>query len=194
MPTLTPITDGHKLGRTREDYTGKRFGFLVAVREAGRDQNKKIYWEFRCDCGATHIAQHASVVKYEGSSCGCQYRRAPGESAGHNRYILYRNEARKRGLPFELTEAQFLVLAKQSCHYCGVAPMQVHAPLNAKGRPNYHGEFVYNGIDRVDNDLGYFWENCVPCCGVCNEAKRGKPHSQFVAWLARIAGFRSGSQ
>jgi 5-methylcytosine-specific restriction endonuclease McrA len=27
------------------------------------------------------------------------------------------------------------------------------------------------GIDRIDNNKGYFWENCVPACKECNTSK-----------------------
>lgn len=36
---------------------------------------------------------------------------------------------------------------------------------------NGHGHYEYNGVDRLDNALGYTRENCVPACRPCNAAK-----------------------
>lgn len=46
-----------------------------------------------------------------------------------------------------------------------------------------HSEYVHNGVDRVDNALGYTPDNCVPCCSRCNYAKRAMPRGEFENWL-----------
>ena len=70
--------------------------------------------------------------------------------------------ANKRGYVFELSVDEVSLLCQQLCSYCGKEPSQV---LNSF--PN----FKYNGIDRVDNSLGYTDGNCVPCCKLCNRMK-----------------------
>jgi hypothetical protein len=40
--------------------------------------------------------------------------------------------------------------------------------------------FIYNGIDRVDNNKGYTIENCVPCCTAVNYAKLDMSYSDFI--------------
>lgn len=190
MKQLTPITDPENLGRTRRDYTGQRFGALVALGEAGRDGKSQIYWEFRCDCGNIRVDQVSSVAPHKRASCGCLYRQPLGVSAGRQRYRVYASTAKKSGRVFALSFEDFYALSQQPCHYCGALPSRQHAPLSVKGRPNYHGEFVYNGIDRLDNTVGYVVENCVPCCWDCNHAKGAKTYAEFVAWLDGIAAFR----
>ncbi len=44
----------------------------------------------------------------------------------------------------------------------------------------------YNGLDRVDNALGYTPTNVVACCGLCNWIKRDLSQAQFLAAVARI--------
>lgn len=39
--------------------------------------------------------------------------------------------------------------------------------------------FVYNGIDRVDNSVGYVLSNCVPCCSTCNRMKGTMSSEEF---------------
>jgi 5-methylcytosine-specific restriction endonuclease McrA len=46
-------------------------------------------------------------------------------------------------------------------------------------------EYTYSGIDRLDNAIGYEPPNCVPCCDICNLAKRDMSYGAFVAWMRR---------
>ena len=48
---------------------------------------------------------------------------------------------------------------------------------------------MYNGIDRKDNNLGYTPKNVVPCCSVCNFAKKNMPFDAFMAWIARLTEY-----
>jgi hypothetical protein len=66
------------------------------------------------------------------------------------------------------------------CHYCGVSPSMVRV------LPSGRGAFTYNGLDRVDNTLGYMLENVVPCCKTCNIAKGTMPYDDFMAWIGRL--------
>jgi hypothetical protein len=58
------------------DLTGQRFGSLVAVAPKYKEADMW-YWEFKCDCGSTHIARgntikHQAKLQKEGiPSCGC---------------------------------------------------------------------------------------------------------------------------
>src|SRR5262249_46953177 len=98
----------------------------------------------------------------------------------------YRKSARNRGHAWGLTGEDFDRLTSQDCFYCGQPPSRVQRPL----RGSYEGgDFVYNGIDRVDNKLGYTLENVVPCCKTCNYAKRDMPHDEFMAWIARLTEY-----
>lgn len=40
--------------------------------------------------------------------------------------------------------------------------------------------FIYQGIDRLDNQKGYEIENCIPCCYVCNKAKGNRNQKEFI--------------
>jgi hypothetical protein len=77
-------------------------------------------------------------------------------------YYNTKASANKRGYVFELSVDEVSLLCQQLCSYCGKEPSQVLSSF-----PN----FKYNGIDRVDNSLGYVEGNCVPCCKLCNRMK-----------------------
>jgi len=114
------------------------------------------------------------------------------EAAYGNLYQRIKGAAKKEGHLFELTKGQLIVLVKQNCHYCGIAPFVECYPTvmkggrNGKAALNYDRPCLYNGIDRKDSSQGYFLENCVTCCKWCNYAKRNQGLENFLAWAKRV--------
>ena len=47
-------------------------------------------------------------------------------------------------------------------------------------------EYKYNGIDRVDNKIGYELDNCVSCCIKCNKAKSYFGQDEFLNHIKKI--------
>ena len=86
----------------------------------------------------------------------------------------YKRSAIDRGIKFELSTDIFKKLIHSDCYYCGVKPKQI---VN---------EMLYNGIDRLDNNLGYKFDNCLACCKICNRAKSDISESEFSSYLIRI--------
>lgn len=74
----------------------------------------------------------------------------------------------KRHYTWDLTDEYAESLVVQPCHYCGVLD---HC----------------NGIDRVDNDIGYLVSNCVPCCTICNMAKHKQSYDTFINMCHRVS-------
>jgi hypothetical protein len=64
------------MGRKARDFTGQRFGRLTGVRNTGNKISRGFVWEWRCDCGATHLALGQNVAGGSTVSCGC-YRDNP---------------------------------------------------------------------------------------------------------------------
>ena len=61
------------------DLSGKHFGFLTVVSEAGKDSRGEIRWLCRCDCGNS-ITLNSSIIRTGNTkSCGC-YRREVARS------------------------------------------------------------------------------------------------------------------
>jgi len=103
-----------------------------------------------------------------------------GETAFNSLYAQYRVQASLRQHVFELTPDDFRALTKQPCYYCGVEPAQI------KRTPGSAGNYVYNGIDRRDNNLGYTVQNCVSACWMCNGAKSEKSEKEFLEWVVLL--------
>ena len=54
-----------------QDLTGRRFGRLTAVKDAGRNLDGRVIWECLCDCGKSRTTQANSLKKGLTRSCGC---------------------------------------------------------------------------------------------------------------------------
>jgi len=96
-------------------------------------------------------------------------------------YYKYQVNAKERGLGFALGREVFKALTKQNCHYCGAEPKQI---MSSNGRD--HGDYIYNGVDRVNNSKGYESDNVVACCGICNLMKRAMSAQEFIDHIEKI--------
>lgn len=84
-------------------------------------------------------------------------------------YSDYQANARKRGILFDLEFDVFCKLITKPCEYCDAL-----------------AEDEVNGIDRVNNEVGYVIENAVPCCGMCNKMKSDYTLEEFKSHVVRI--------
>jgi hypothetical protein len=82
----------------------------------------------------------------------------------------YKGTAVRKGREYALTDDQFIALVLADCTYCHASPNPI------------------NGIDRVDNTLGYTEGNVVTACRQCNVAKGTLPVDEFWAWAKRVRG------
>lgn len=164
-------------------YTGTRFGRLVIIKVFKKFAS--YYAETVCDCGTKKIVYLGNITQGRTKSCGCLNIEnicmpkpdrclQKGEASFNALYRKYSYKARKRKLDFSLTRQQFRTLITKDCFYCN------KQPSNILSRDTYNGDFIYNGIDRVNNTKGYTLENCVTCCFECNRAKGTLSYNQFI--------------
>jgi len=105
-------------------------------------------------------------------------------------YREYVNKAKTRSIDFNLSLEECYNLFKSDCTYCGLEPS------NKRTREN-GVEVKYQGIDRVDNSIGYERNNVVPCCKYCNSFKLDRTVEEFYEGVDRIYNLkvqRLGSQ
>lgn len=150
------------MGGTK-DITGIKFNYLLAIRKLDNAGKGKQVWEFRCDCGKLLSVIKYYVVSGSKRSCGCRRRKAENFAAINRVYGSYKRRSIKIDRAFTLTLAQFVELTQRDCSYCKVPPSQ-----QGKSRT---GVYLYNGLDRKNNEEGYTYENSIPCCFVCNSIK-----------------------
>lgn len=173
---------------TRDKYIGKVYGYVTVLEVTRRDSNNPHhYFVFgRCKCGTEREFRLSNLQRTHGHatvSCGCygkeqrrkanigntRQRHEAGANAQRTVFGRYVIQARKSGRTFDLTLDELVSIASQPCYYCGAPPSNVCTPGNA------HGSFIYSGIDRVDNSLGYSRLNCVAACKRCNGVKNAMP-------------------
>ena len=82
-----------------------------------------------------------------------------------------KKDASLRGIPFEIEDEQAMSLTDQECFYCGIPST----------------DELRNGIDRLDNTVGYTTDNCVSCCGVCNNMKHCLDARTFIERCSQIS-------
>ena len=183
--------------RYKIDLSGIRFGRLVVEGYSGRriQPNKKCgtsVWRCKCDCGNVAFASAKSLRGGNTQSCGClkkevalrclggSNRHGNGESAFNQLLGGYKLSAKNRGCEFSLSRDEFFSLTQQDCYYCGEIPLRTYRCT--KGT---NGSFKGNGVDRVDNSIGYISGNVVPCCEMCNRKKMDTSLEDFYDWINR---------
>jgi len=171
-----------------KNEVGNQYGRLTVLGWQGLDKFKSALWLCRCDCGNETIVRGNSLRQGDTRSCGClQKERAhetfslPSGVAAFNTLIrTMKRGARQRGYIWQLTKEQVRILTQQSCYYCGAQPIQQGTSSAC------NGAYLYNGLDRVNNERGYEINNVIPCCGICNYAKRTMTQDDFLAWISRV--------
>jgi hypothetical protein len=145
------------MGRKRLKLSGKRFGRLLVIREVGQNKHKAVLWECVCDCGNTIIAIGGNLRIGCTNSCGC----IKNETTG--------NLNKTHGMAGTPTHGTWKHIIQRCTN------------LNSKDYKDYGGRgitvcerwlsfenFLEDmglkpkrfSIDRIDNDRGYFKENC----------------------------------
>jgi hypothetical protein len=177
---------------------GQRFGRLKVISRS-TNASRRVTWLCQCDCGKNKIINASNLTTGRSASCGClrveiskkklkavkRTKFDKGESSLNVVFYRYKYQAKRRGIEFNLTRDQFKVLTKEVCHYCGVLPEK-----SFKGHRS-NGEYVYNGIDRINSDKDYTLDNVVPCCETCNKAKLHLSYDIFLNWVRRIARYQA---
>lgn len=90
-----------------------------------------------------------------------------------SRYKKYLRDAKRRGLEFELTRAQFFSFDGKPCRYCGISVTPI-------------------SLDRIDNDQGYLIKNVDACCSQCNSLKHVVGEADFLRHIQKICDYQMG--
>ena len=83
-------------------------------------------------------------------------------------YVRYKCVSKRNKRNFNLSFIDFCYLISSPCYYCG----DINLP--------------FNGVDRVDNNKGYFLNNCVSCCPQCNRMKMNHLKDDFINKVIKI--------
>ena len=163
------------------DLTGERFGKLV-VNHFSYSIGTNYLWNCTCDCGNTKDINKSSLRRGLTNSCGCEQGHSlpEGESRARALFSSYKSNAKRRGIEFGIDIGEFKMITKLNCHYCNKEPSQISSDKKA------NGAYIYNGIDRLNSKKGYFSDNIVPCCQICNWRKSNASEKDFIDWIDSV--------
>lgn len=143
-----------------KDLSGVRFGRWLVIEKAERPEGVKrtsAYWKCKCDCGNVRVVSSRGLLSGTSQSCGC---------------LIVEKHQTQRGL------------SNSKLYNCWRSMKKRCYTKSCKSYPNYGGRgikiceewkddflafyewAVNNGyadnlsIDRIDNDKGYFPDNC----------------------------------
>jgi 5-methylcytosine-specific restriction endonuclease McrA len=176
------------LAKNWKNIKGQKFNKLKVVEYCGPNSHGKAQWYCECDCGKSIVVIGISLRNGHTKSCGCLSRYESGIAALNWLYYSYQKGAKSRGLEWNLTKEQFQALTSSCCSICGIFPKQ--SAIVSSEEWKYNGNYLYNGIDRIDNTVGYVFDNCRTACKICNGAKHSMTETNFQQWLDRIIEFR----
>lgn len=171
---------------------GKKINKLTVIAIAQKDpslKRKRTRVIVQCECGKTNIVDGAKFNSGIIQSCGCIRKGMPqphsrigyGESSRNKIIDSYKRNAANKGNSFDLSKEDMINYFESDCYYCNRAPYKI---FKQKGG---YGEYTYNGIDRLDNNLGYSKENCVSCCSECNYLKNKYHVNDFLKLIRMIS-------
>jgi hypothetical protein len=159
-------------------------GFKIISKTTKKYCNQNV-WKVQC-LRCKSIVERGQGV-FSGKfvqTCGCLRKKSPGESGANLLFKTYKWGAAQRGIVFTLTREQFLKITKENCKYCGSPPNQVSG--SSRKINGHNGNYIYNGVDRVNNLEGYTIENSVSACGDCNRIKSSDTYKDFIRKIEKI--------
>lgn len=169
--------------KVRKDVSGLKFGKLTVSNQKRKNINSpNNEWLCFCDCGGEIWVQTVNLNRGHTNSCGClgTGKLLDNLACKNDIFRTIKSSAKIREIEFYLTKDQVFDLIAKNCYYCG------SKPSNFKRDRSSDKLLYYNGIDRVDNDIGYKLENCVPACGFCNSAKLDYTVDEFKDKIKQI--------
>lgn len=173
---------------------GKKFSKLNVLKKGKKikrkDGSPEGTWLCKCECGnKTTVTTHYLITGHT-RSCGCMARlnnSLPYQEAAKNHlYSTYKQGAKNRNIDFDIPRKEFIELTSKDCYYCNCKPNQRRGTT---GRHGFNGDYFYNGLDRIDNNMGYLNYNVLPCCGNCNTAKGILTKEEFLKKIHEIYRF-----
>ena len=154
----------------RKDLTGKRFGRLVAVEDAGINIDKKRLWKCVCDCGGIIITSSKRLNNGTTKSCGCLRRETTIKN--HRKHgFAFTTDPNKKKMYNTFINMQIRCNKKNSQFYknYGGRGIKIKWPSFESFVSDMYESFLEHiklygvkntTIERIDNNGSYSKDNC----------------------------------
>ena len=136
---------------------------------------ESFYKEKRCNDGYSRICKPCKDIQNKiWLSSNKERRRISTKKADKvysqtlmGKFVLYKKNAKKGNIEFNLTKDEFKIFWNKPCFYC-------------------NKNITTIGIDRVDSKLGYNMTNCVSCCTICNYMKLDHSEEEWYGFMVAV--------
>lgn len=95
----------------------------------------------------------------------------------------------------DLSIEEFYSISQMPCFYCSTLPLnffnKAKTDKKASQQAKDYGNFVYNGLDRINPNFSHNKNNIVPCCKYCNFAKSKLTLNEFYEWIKRVQDYQN---
>lgn len=146
--------------KNTKNLIGKQFGRLMVLQKAENEKGRVVKWICLCDCGKKVIVSGNNLKNGHTTSCGClQSEKTIASNTTHNR-----------------SKTRLYRIWKGMKNRCTNSNVRSYKDYGARGITvcdewmnnfvNFYQWAVNNGyqndlsIDRIDNDKGYYPDNC----------------------------------
>ena len=136
------------------------------------------------DCGESRTTKSHDVSNKRCKSCYKKSQKLKPNTDSTYKVLAasVKGGAKKRNIEYMLSLEQFKNIVKNNCYWCGEKP-----PLkNPKAERMPTLPAPANGIDRINNSIGYIYDNCVASCQKCNIAKNNYSEKEFLEWIKKV--------
>jgi hypothetical protein len=168
----------------------QRFGRLVAIGAAGKDNRNNLLWSFRCDCGTLYATRATSVRNGYTVSCGCH------RSEQSAKTILEYSDPSATRTHGKRDTAEYSTWShmKQRCNnpkdpkYSDYGARGIKVCKRWEKFENFFSDMGTkpspdHSIERIDNDGNYSADNC--CWAVPSSQARNKRNNIYVSFRGR---------
>lgn len=163
-----------------ENLVGKEYGKItILTLNSETKRNNTVHRKYECvcnSCGKKYLYDAGAIRRNGFVGCRCS------DNTSSKRYVFsnYTRNAQLKNRTFDLSFKEFVEICEGKCYYCGTEPQTL---VNKK---DLYGTWKYNGVDRVDNSIGYTKENSVTCCKTCNMMKKNMTFDEFTSKIKSI--------
>ena len=148
-----------------KDLTGHRFGKLTAIEYIGNNHHRKAMWICQCDCGRRTVVAGHKLTSGQTRSCGClHYETARAIHTTHGKrytrlYHLWGNMKQRCCNPSDRRYSQYggrgITVCDEWLH-----DFQAFYDWAMASGYDENAAFGQCTLDRIDNDKGYYPDNC----------------------------------
>jgi hypothetical protein len=168
----------------RKFKIGQKIGRLTILEYLHTDHSSKRIVRCMCDCGKIHETRSNNIGR-KTNSCGCYKAESIKKRMGKpidllaSRSVL--NSCKRYNSDTDLDQEIVHSLIFNNCFYCEKSPSEVGSIFT---RAIKDGRSIKRiGIDRIDSSRGYYKDNVVSCCTMCNYLKRNHSPKDLLARL-----------